>query len=45
VFGEERVLVRPHLIDADRDAIGLPRKPIAMGTGGVLITGSVHHRR
>lgn len=42
VFGEERVLVRPHLIDAIDDAIRLAEEnAIAMGTGGVLITGSV----
>lgn len=42
VFGEDRVLVRPHLIDAIDDAIRLAEEnAIAMGTGGVLITGSV----
>ncbi|GAA0590441.1 bifunctional folylpolyglutamate synthase/dihydrofolate synthase [Kribbella sandramycini] len=42
VFGEERVLVRPHLIDAIDDAIRLAEEnAIAMGSGGVLITGSV----
>jgi len=42
VFGEDRVLVRPHLIDAIDDAIRLAEeKAIAMGTGGVLVTGSV----
>jgi hypothetical protein len=42
VFGEERVLVRPHLIDAIDDAIRLAEEnAVALGTGGVLITGSV----
>ena len=42
IFGEDRVLVRPHLIDAIDDAIRLAEEnAIAMGTGGVLITGSV----
>ncbi|WP_112245883.1 bifunctional folylpolyglutamate synthase/dihydrofolate synthase [Kribbella monticola] len=42
VFGEDRVLVRPKLIDAIDDAIRLAEEnAIAMGTGGVLITGSV----
>ncbi|WP_328998103.1 bifunctional folylpolyglutamate synthase/dihydrofolate synthase [Kribbella sp. NBC_00709] len=42
VFGEERVLVRPHLIDAIDDAIRLAEEnAVAFGTGGVLITGSV----
>jgi dihydrofolate synthase / folylpolyglutamate synthase len=42
VFGEERVLVRPHLIDAIDDAIRLAEEEaVALGSGGVLITGSV----
>jgi dihydrofolate synthase/folylpolyglutamate synthase len=42
IFGEDRVLVRPKLIDAIDDAIRLAEEnAIAMGTGGVLITGSV----
>jgi dihydrofolate synthase/folylpolyglutamate synthase len=42
VFGEDRVLVRPKLLDAIDDAIRLAEEnAIAMGTGGVLITGSV----
>ncbi|MFC6155812.1 bifunctional folylpolyglutamate synthase/dihydrofolate synthase [Kribbella jiaozuonensis] len=42
VFGEERVLVRPHLIDAIDDAIRLAEEnAVALGSGGVLITGSV----
>ncbi len=42
VFGEDRVLVRPHLVDAIDDAIRLAEEnAIALGTGGVLITGSV----
>jgi dihydrofolate synthase/folylpolyglutamate synthase len=42
VFGEERVLVRPHLIDAIDDAIRLAEEnSVAFGSGGVLITGSV----
>lgn len=42
VFGEDRVLVRPHLIDAIDDAIRLAEEnAVALGTGGVLITGSV----
>ncbi|MGW7685170.1 bifunctional folylpolyglutamate synthase/dihydrofolate synthase [Kribbella sp. NPDC054772] len=42
VFGEDRVLVRPHLIDAIDDAIRLAEEnSLALGTGGVLITGSV----
>ncbi|TDD57373.1 bifunctional folylpolyglutamate synthase/dihydrofolate synthase [Kribbella antibiotica] len=42
IFGEDRVLVRPHLIDAIDDAIRLAEEgSIAMGSGGVLITGSV----
>ena len=42
MFGEERVLVRPHLIDAIDDAIRLAEEnAVALGSGGVLITGSV----
>jgi dihydrofolate synthase/folylpolyglutamate synthase len=42
IFGEDRVLVRPHLVDAIDDAIRLAEEnSIAMGSGGVLITGSV----
>ncbi|TDO47334.1 dihydrofolate synthase/folylpolyglutamate synthase [Kribbella sp. VKM Ac-2527] len=42
VFGEDRVLVRPNLVDAIDDAIRLAEEnAIALGTGGVLITGSV----
>jgi dihydrofolate synthase/folylpolyglutamate synthase len=42
VFGEERVLVRPQLIDAIDDAIRLAEEnAVALGSGGVLITGSV----
>jgi dihydrofolate synthase / folylpolyglutamate synthase len=42
VFGEDRVLVRPHLVDAIDDALRLAEEnAIALGTGGVLITGSV----
>ncbi|MFB6718756.1 bifunctional folylpolyglutamate synthase/dihydrofolate synthase [Kribbella sp. NPDC056345] len=42
IFGEDRVLVRPHLIDAIDDAIRLAEEgAIAMGSGGVLVTGSV----
>jgi dihydrofolate synthase / folylpolyglutamate synthase len=42
IFGEDRVLVRPKLIDAIDDAIRLAEEnALAMGTGGVLITGSV----
>jgi dihydrofolate synthase/folylpolyglutamate synthase len=42
IFGEDRVLVRPKLLDAIDDAIRLAEEnAIAMGTGGVLITGSV----
>jgi dihydrofolate synthase/folylpolyglutamate synthase len=42
VFGEERVLVRPHLIDAIDDAIRLAEEnAVALGSGGVLISGSV----
>ncbi|WP_433020354.1 bifunctional folylpolyglutamate synthase/dihydrofolate synthase [Kribbella sp. CA-294648] len=42
IFGEDRVLVRPKLLDAIDDAIRLAEEnALAMGTGGVLITGSV----
>ncbi|TWD82769.1 dihydrofolate synthase/folylpolyglutamate synthase [Kribbella amoyensis] len=42
VFGEDRVLVRPHLVDALDDAIRLAEEnAVALGTGGVLVTGSV----
>ncbi|MFI5728580.1 bifunctional folylpolyglutamate synthase/dihydrofolate synthase [Kribbella sp. NPDC051587] len=42
IFGEDRVLVRSHLIDAIDDAIRLAEEgAIAMGSGGVLVTGSV----
>ena len=42
IFGEDRVLIRPKLIDAIDDAIRLAEEnALAMGTGGVLITGSV----
>ena len=42
IFGEDRVLVRPNLVDALDDAIRLAEEnAIAMGTGGVLVTGSV----
>jgi len=42
IFGEDRVLVRPRLLDAIDDAIRLAEEnALAMGTGGVLITGSV----
>ncbi|MFK4086510.1 bifunctional folylpolyglutamate synthase/dihydrofolate synthase [Kribbella sp. NPDC020789] len=42
IFGEDRVLVRPHLVDALDDAIRLAEEnAIAMGSGGVLVTGSV----
>ncbi|WP_432890455.1 bifunctional folylpolyglutamate synthase/dihydrofolate synthase [Kribbella sp. CA-245084] len=42
VFGEDRVVVRPHLIDAIDDAIRLAEEnSVAFGSGGVLITGSV----
>jgi dihydrofolate synthase/folylpolyglutamate synthase len=42
IFGEDRVLVRPKLVDALDDAIRLAEEnALAMGTGGVLVTGSV----
>lgn len=42
VFGEDRVLVRPKLVDALDDAIRLAEEnAMAMGSGGVLVTGSV----
>ena len=42
VFGEDRVLVRPNLVEAIDDAIRLAEEnSIAFGSGGVLITGSV----
>ncbi|WBQ03270.1 bifunctional folylpolyglutamate synthase/dihydrofolate synthase [Kribbella sp. CA-293567] len=42
IFGEDRVLVRPKLLDAIDDAIRLAEEnALAMGTGGVLVTGSV----
>ncbi|WP_020393068.1 bifunctional folylpolyglutamate synthase/dihydrofolate synthase [Kribbella catacumbae] len=42
IFGEDRVLVRPKLLDAIDDAIRLAEEnALAMGTGGVLISGSV----
>ena len=42
IFGDDRVLVRPKLLDAIDDAIRLAEEnALAMGTGGVLVTGSV----
>ncbi|MEU4197335.1 folylpolyglutamate synthase/dihydrofolate synthase family protein [Kribbella sp. NPDC026611] len=42
IFGEDRVLVRPNLLDAIDDAIRLAEEnAIALGSGGVLVTGSV----
>jgi dihydrofolate synthase/folylpolyglutamate synthase len=42
IFGEDRVLVRPKLVDALDDAIRLAEEnALAMGSGGVLVTGSV----
>jgi dihydrofolate synthase/folylpolyglutamate synthase len=42
VFGEDRVIVRPRLLDAIDEALRLAEQDaIAFGSGGVLITGSV----
>ncbi|MEV6287383.1 folylpolyglutamate synthase/dihydrofolate synthase family protein [Kribbella sp. NPDC051770] len=42
VFGEDRVVVKPHLVDAIDEALRLAEQnAIAFGSGGVLITGSV----
>jgi dihydrofolate synthase/folylpolyglutamate synthase len=42
VFGEDRVVVRPHLVDAIDEGLRLAEQDaIAFGSGGVLITGSV----
>ncbi len=42
VFGEDRVVVKPHLVDAIDEALRLAEQDaIAFGSGGVLITGSV----
>ncbi|ADB31367.1 FolC bifunctional protein [Kribbella flavida DSM 17836] len=42
VFGEDRVLVRPRLVDAIDEALRLAEQDaIAFGSGGVLVTGSV----
>ncbi|GAB3829632.1 bifunctional folylpolyglutamate synthase/dihydrofolate synthase [Kribbella italica] len=42
VFGEDRVVVRPRLLDAIDEALRLAEQnAIAFGSGGVLITGSV----
>jgi dihydrofolate synthase/folylpolyglutamate synthase len=42
VFGEDRVIIRPRLLDAIDEALRLAEQDaIAFGSGGVLITGSV----
>ncbi|MGC4943376.1 bifunctional folylpolyglutamate synthase/dihydrofolate synthase [Kribbella sp. DT2] len=42
VFGEDRVIVKPRLLDAIDEALRLAEQDaIAFGSGGVLITGSV----
>ncbi|GAB2576974.1 bifunctional folylpolyglutamate synthase/dihydrofolate synthase [Kribbella endophytica] len=42
VFGEDRVVVKPRLLDAIDEALRLAEQnAIAFGSGGVLITGSV----
>jgi dihydrofolate synthase/folylpolyglutamate synthase len=42
VFGEDRVVVRPNLVDAIDEGLRLAEQDaIAFGSGGVLITGSV----
>jgi dihydrofolate synthase/folylpolyglutamate synthase len=42
VFGEDRVVVVPRLDDAIAEAVRLAEEDaIALGSGGVLITGSV----